>query len=126
MSNCRCEVSPITTEETCEIKTALQTQRRSSAGISHIGTTHPADSEATRWDFQPRSLRCSTRTPEQADTVRGFCFQAAPWYTRQQDSSQCPLFQAPISHPLELLATRVSSDQRVLMQRCDHGVTSDQ
>ena len=33
------------------------------------------------------------------------------------------LSQAPVSHPLELLATRVPADQRVLMQRCDHGVT---
>ena len=34
--------------------------------------------------------------------------------------------QAPVSHPLEHLATRVPKDQRALMQHCDHGASSDQ
>ena len=114
MFNCRCEASLITTKETCEINTSLQTQRRSSARISHIGTTHPADSDTTRWDRHPWSLHCSIRTLKQADTAHGFCFQATLWYTRQQSSLQCPPFEAPVSHPLELLATRVPSDQRAL------------
>ena len=89
----------------------LQTQRRSSARISHIGTTHPADSDTALVGIgHPWSLHCSTRTLEQADTARGFCFQATLWYTHQQGSSQFPPFRAPISHPPELLVTRVPSD----------------
>ena len=99
--------------ETCENNTPLQTQRRSSARISHVGTTHPAHSDATRWDRHPWSLHCSTPTREQAETVRGFCLQATLWYTRQRDSSQYPPFQALTSRPPELLAARVPSDQRV-------------
>ena len=55
-----------------------------------------------------------------------FCFQATLWCTRQQGSLQCPPFQAPVSCFPELLPTRVPSDQRALMQRCDHGASSDQ
>ena len=124
MSNCECEVSLITTNETCEIITPLQTQHRSSVRISHIGTTHQADSDATRWCRHPWSLHYSTRTPEQADTARGFCFQATLWCTRQQGSSWCSPFQVSTSHPPEILATRLPSDQHVLMQCCDHGVSS--
>ena len=60
---------------------------------------------------------CSTRTLEQADTVRGFFSQATLWYTHQQGSLQCPPFQATVSHPPEPLVTRVPSGQRVLMAK---------
>ena len=97
MSNYRCEVSLFTTKEK-EVNTPLQNQRRSSVRISHL------DSHTIRRDHHPWSLYCSIRTPDPADTARSL----------------------QVSHALELLATRVPSDQRALMQRCDHGATSDQ
>ena len=36
------------------------------------------------------------------------------------------LFKLQFPHPLELLVTRVPSDQRALMQRCELGASSDQ
>ena len=102
--------------ETCENNTTLQTQRRSSARISFIGTTHPDDSDATRWDRHPWS--------EQADTAREFCSHATLWCTRQRDSSQYSPLQALTSRRREVLATRVPADQRVSKQRCGHDVSS--
>ena len=39
--------------ETCEFNTPPQTRHCSSAQIYHVGTTHPADSDTTRWDRHP-------------------------------------------------------------------------
>ena len=110
--------------ETCEINTPLQTQHRSSVRMSHPGTTHPDDSDTTRRDRHPCLLHCSIRSPEPADTARETDFQETLWRIHQRDSLQYPLSQAPVSCFPELPATRVLPDQRVPMQRCDHGVAN--
>ena len=109
-----------------EINTSLQTQHRIFVRISHLGTTHPDDSDAIRRDRHPCLLHCSIRTPEPADTERESDFQVTIWCIHQRDSLQYPLSQAPISCFPELPATGVLSDQSVSTQRCDHGVASDQ
>ena len=79
MSDCWCEVSLTKTIETCEINTPLQTQHRSSVRISHLGTTHPDDSDTIRGDRHPCLLHCSIRTAEPADTARESDFQVTLW-----------------------------------------------
>ena len=53
LSDCRCEVSLITTKVTCEINTPLQAQHRSSTRISHPCATHLDDSDAIRQGRRP-------------------------------------------------------------------------
>ena len=84
MSDCRCEVSLITTKVTCEINTPLQTQHRSSTRISHPCTTHLDDSDAIRQGRRP----CL----QQAE-VSWFCFSLGSACKRKYFRFQRKIFE---------------------------------
>ena len=53
------------------------------------------------------------RTPEQADTAHGFCFQAMLWYTRQQGHIAVFTFSS-----FDFPSTKDSCNQRPLKPTC--------
>ena len=100
MSNCSCEVSQTKTIETCEINTPLQAQHRSSVQISHLGTTHPDDSDTSRWDRHPcRASRHTSRirfpgdalVPTSAGFVAVSTFSSSSFLFSRASCNQSPL-----------------------------------
>ena len=123
MFNSRCDVSLIATKghakSTRHFRLSVAALLECLTTARLIQTTQmPLVGIVTHGPFTAAHIHPSKPT-QFADSVSRQRFGAQVSKVREQ----CPPFQDPVSRPPELLATRVPSDQRVLMQ---HGASSDQ